>query len=679
MERAVDGGAAAEPGALVAAPAALAAVTFVIVGAALFFGGGAESDSIFWIGTAVALLAAFAAAGTVLGPLPRPEVGRSGVAFLALLAALAVWSGLSIQWSLSPARSWDYVNRELVYLGFALLGVYAGAIGRGSVRWVAGGLAVLFAAVVGWALLGKVDASLVPDYERIARLREPVGYWNALALVGDMALPLGLWIASSRERLVVARVAGVLLLYGALLMMLLTYSRGGLVVGAVVCGAWMVFVRRERLESLAALAIATPPALLVFAWAHTRHGLTRDQQPLSARTDDGRLFLIAALLGAVVVLWVSIEAARRERERPVSRAFARSFVRFVAGGAAGLAVGVLLVSLVSAGGPSDWVRARWHEFSSPAPLQETPGRLGSFSSNSRWTWWGESWDAWQSKPLHGNGAGSFRLLHRPRFNGDSVLEPHDLPVQLLAETGLVGFALWLGAVVAALVVGWRALRRLDCDERAAAVALATGALAYLLHVLIDFDWDFVAVTAPVAVVVGVLASPGRARSPVGRPTVAAGVWAAGVLAVALGVVYALAAPWLSVQRVNASIDAIGRGDARTSLRAAKEAHSLNPLALDPLWLQAATLASQHRLLPARKLYLDAVSLEPKNAETWFELGAFDLRTYGDARAAYNELNRSYTLNPFGPAGEPCGPLDQARAELEQKKLSCRAPQPRARP
>ena len=39
----------------------------------------------------------------------------------------------------------------------------------------------------------------------MARLREPVGYWNALALIADIALVLGLWLGATRARAVARR------------------------------------------------------------------------------------------------------------------------------------------------------------------------------------------------------------------------------------------------------------------------------------------------------------------------------------------------------------------------------------------------------------------------------------------------------------------------------------------
>jgi hypothetical protein len=103
----------------------------------------------------------------------------------------------------------SYLNRGGVYLAFALLGLAVAGTVRASARVVAGGLAALLFGVVGWALLGKVFPSLFPDGARVARLRDPIGYWNALALACALALPLGLWAATRRSWRRELRAAGV--------------------------------------------------------------------------------------------------------------------------------------------------------------------------------------------------------------------------------------------------------------------------------------------------------------------------------------------------------------------------------------------------------------------------------------------------------------------------------------
>ena len=76
------------------------------------------------------------------------------------------------------------------------------------------------------------------------------------------------------------------------------------------------------------------------------------------------------------------------------------------------------------------------------------------------------------EPLRGWGAGSFPLVHR-RYREDelAVRQPHSVPLQFLAGTGIVGLTLLLGLVAAAAAAGVGAVRRLAGAERDAAAAL----------------------------------------------------------------------------------------------------------------------------------------------------------------------------------------------------------------
>src|SRR6185312_1703147 len=144
---------------------------------ALFFGDGTSDGRLFWIGS----LAVIAAAVLVVGggaPAPR----GAGLVTLALIAALTAWVALTMWWSIAPDLSWAAFDRLLVYGAIAVLGLVASSAPRPA-RTAAAGLAVLLGLVLAWALLGKVVPSLFPDGARVARLRNPVGYWNSLALV----------------------------------------------------------------------------------------------------------------------------------------------------------------------------------------------------------------------------------------------------------------------------------------------------------------------------------------------------------------------------------------------------------------------------------------------------------------------------------------------------------------
>src|SRR5262249_52036715 len=140
---------------------------------------------------------------------------------------------------------------------------------------VAGTLAALLGGVFAWALAAKIVPALYPDYERLARLRSPVGYWNALAVLADLAIALGLWLASDRRGRPWARAAGMGLLYLAGVGVLLTYSRFGIALAVLVAAGWVVLTR-DRVESLCAIAVAGAASLAVFGYALTLSGVTSD-------------------------------------------------------------------------------------------------------------------------------------------------------------------------------------------------------------------------------------------------------------------------------------------------------------------------------------------------------------------------------------------------------------------
>ena len=49
-----------------------------------------------------------------------------------------------------------------------------------------------------------------------------------------------------------------------------------------------------------------------------------------------------------------------------------------------------------------------------------------------------------------------------------------------------------------------------------------------------------------------------------------------------------------------------------------------------------------------------------DAEAWYEYGVFELQVDCFPLRAYQYLNRSYTLDPFGPTSRKGGALDKAR-------------------
>jgi tetratricopeptide (TPR) repeat protein len=627
-------------------------VAGALLAVALFFGRGSSDGRLFWIGIGASVSALVLVFATLLGFLPRPSPTRRGWWALGLFAAFVLWSGLTISWSIAPDRSWAYLNRGLAYLAFVALGVFVATLVRRPATRTAYVLAGLCLGVLGWALLGKVFPGLFPDGARVARLRNPIGYWNALALVAALAFPLGLWLAAGRSHRLL-RAAGVVLLYVAGIALVLTYSRAGIVVAAAGIGLWL-WLARDRFEGLAMLVAAGVPAVCVVAWASTQPGIVDHLQTSATRERAGAWFALALVLGVAAALGLAHFAAR-EGERLSAEARHRWALR-LGGALAAVAIGVVVAATVAIGGPREWL----DEFRGKGDVVQGSGRLAELSSNNRWTWWEESWELFQDAPAGGHGAHTFEIARRPIRVGSVVTEePHNVALQALAETGLVGLLLGVGAVALALLALREALRRLEGDERAAGAALAVLLPVYLLHALADIDWDFVAASAPVLFAVGVLLAAGRPTGePRSRPVLAVVACVAG-----LGVLYSMTAPWLSQRRVEAAYEAIAENDVAGAVSAARQARDLNPLSVEPLWAWA--LADARSADPSQTLrrYTDATELQPENSDTWFALGAYELGI-GRFRDAYVHLDRAYALDPYGPAGLPGGLLDQARAKVE---------------
>jgi hypothetical protein len=580
-----------------------------LTAAVLFFGGGSGNSTLPWIGGAAILLAAAFAATRGL-----PQ----GMVMLVPLIALALWCAASVVWSIEPDRSWDYANRTVVYAAFAIVGAYV----AGRTRELAVGLGILLGAVCAWSLAGKVVPWLYEDYGRIARLRGPVGYWNAVALLGDIALPIGLWLATRW------RAAGALLVYGWIVALALTYSRGGVAIGAIVVLVWLG-VSGFWLQGLAALVAAGLPAAGVAALAFSLSGVTSDGASHATRVHDGLIFGAALVVGAGVA--AALSRIPPPEPLPAVRRAATALV--IVGAAALCLVGGL------------HARTWWNEFtaSGTAEVTNNPSRLTETSSNHRWVWWKEAWRGFEDHELAGTGAGSFEFTNL-RYHSSTVdraLEPHNVPLQFLSETGAVGLVLFLVAGLALV----RGARRPTDPE----IALAFALPAYLVHGLVDIDWDFAAVSAPVFLIAGALAA-----EPIARPRASFSAALAGA-GLALAALSSLFAVWLGGRWTGQAEEALGVDNAR-AVTLAKRARSVQPLSVDPIFVQALAEQLQRHFGETLGLLRKATRLQPENKETWFALGEFDFRVRHCPRTALPELDRFTALDRQDP-----GNAEYARA------------------
>ena len=575
-------------------------------GPRLGIGPGPNEARNVLIASAAVLAAGLLGALALFGVVALPRVGRAGVWFLGSLAALAAWALLSLWWSIQADRSWDYANLTLAYVAFAVVGTFAGP------RLVAGALAAATGLAVTWGLLGKAIPPLDTIGDSTGRMTGTVGYWNAFALIAAWGFPLGLWVATR------TRLAGLLLIYGSTVALLLTFSRGGLVVAAAAVGLWLLLVR-ERMAALATLAIGALPGVGASLVAFALPGVSKDDQPRHVRVHDAPVYAAAVLVGAAVVVgvwwWL--------RRHPVT--VSREVVKWLL-----VAVGVVgVLAVVAAASRS----------SGPLTIHGGPSRFFHLGSSDRVHWWKDAWHIFRDHPLGGSGAGTFQLARRPLGTSSSdALEPHDLPLQFLAELGLVGALLLVALFVSASAAVVAAVRR----NGLATNALAAVVFAYGLHALLEFDWDFQALTGPAMLVVGALAASERPE----HEPVRARVAALGVAVAAVAAVLSVTTPWRADRKLDDAL-AVQDTNYQRSATEARDAHDINPLSAEALLTWAYAVRRLGDVPAALELYARATRLQPENAITWRSLGEYQLAV-GKRQAAVDSLTRAHELDPNDP-------------------------------
>ena len=638
---------------------ALLAGLLVVAAYAAFADGAAGLPEETWLQVALAVLAVVAA-GAWLGPgALRPRASPLA------LAGLAVWMGLSLLWSVAPDRTWTETNRALAYLLVAGVALAVGSTVPRAIERAAAGWLVIACGVAVYALAGKVVPGVVGHATEIARLRAPLEYWNALALVCVLAAPVALRFATAAAVAPRWRIASLVALFGLLCTIGMTYSRGA-ILGLVVAIVVVTAVGGARLRGLATAGLAVVAAVTVLAFAWSNDALSTNSPPLAEQIDAGlALGVLLVVVGAVLALAGRLLLRAEARVRwPEGRA--RKVWRAI-GALAALLVVLMVAGAASApgglGGTADRVAADFTEVRRD-PIYE-PGRLLTTSSANRWAWWREAAGAWSAEPVTGWGAGSFAVSRRLyRVSPGDVQQPHSLPMQFLAELGVVGALLGLGALLLLLAAGVVRVRRTPPGmERDLAGALLAASAAWVVHACADWDWDIPGVTVPLFLFLGLLGARAAAPPPAsalgaqelrpGRPLAVA----AAALVASAYLVSALLPAW-SDARTDDALQAVERRTPAGLEAAAADAEvaaRLNPLSVRPLFAAAAVAEARDRDLEARAHLLEAVERQPWSVLAWVRLSNVGLRL-ADRAGVERASRRVLELDPGsgGAAGLAAG-------------------------
>jgi O-Antigen ligase len=605
-------------------------------------------------------LAAIVASGVLWSGSLRLTVPRRAMIATGLLTGFAVWNAVTLAWSIAPDATWTEFNRVLTYVLVLGIAIAIGASHRDAIALAARGFLLVAVAValygLGQKLIPGVRIGGLVNFNQtggFARLQEPLGYWNALALLLAMAVPIALAITVDRTATRGVRLAALLSIELLLLTIVLTYSRGGLLalafgtaVGLAVSGA--------RLRSLmwAGLAVLTTLPPLVIGLAD--RSLATSNIALGAREHAGAELAAVLIVSLLVLALVAMRGFAAERNVHVAPERVRGIGRLlVLLAALVLVLGVIAVAL-SGRGLTGTISHAWSGFTATEGTSDSsPSRLLSVDSENRWVWWKEAVGAFSDRPIEGWGGGSFAAVHLLyRDNTLSTTQAHSVPLQLLAETGIVGAALAIGAFGLLLAVALAAVRRLpNGRERLLAAALLAGACTYALHSTYDWDWAIPGVTLPALVFLGVLAGvAGREATTRSAHAGGHGVALGGVTVVLCVVAFSGLLPSLAASRASAALLSAARGTPAAVASAnsdAQEATSFDPLSDQGLLVQATVASRRGQLALARADVVRAIGRDPTDENAWEQLAIVE-GLLGNLREELAAAQRMVAVNPFDP-------------------------------
>jgi tetratricopeptide (TPR) repeat protein len=130
--------------------------------------------------------------------------------------------------------------------------------------------------------------------------------------------------------------------------------------------------------------------------------------------------------------------------------------------------------------------------------------------------------------------------------------------------------------------------------------------------------------------------------------------------------YTILQPLRAVHSVGAAYAALARGDFAGASRAAQRAHSEDGLSVDPLFALADISEAAGRPAAATAALEQAVRLQPRNPDTWSQLGEHLLNDLHDPKAAVGPLRAAVYLDPNGLSGQRQLDFVTARQEAGQQ-------------
>jgi O-antigen ligase len=610
----------------------------------------------------------------------RGRFPRAGQIELGLFAGYVAWIFLSIFWSIKPAASLDEFVRGMLYVaGFGLFWLFLER--REWLGWL-GHLFIIIVAIVCFdGLLGKTfpDVLSHPDPFQSNRLNYPITYWNTMAVMMIMGFVIGLRVLADRVTSLVVRCLYAPALFIFLVVLWFTFSRGGLLF-LVVGIAIYLYLSRSRLRTLlqAGLLFLWTGLIVAASYAFFPN-MIASVPDATLKVSEGHqlaLLLISMMAIAAVSQYVikQLEGGIHIPERT-----SRVIGYVIAGTAVALTISAFLGFSFSGGrgGPISYVRQTFSDFNAEekaASVERPEERLFSLQSE-RFQEYSVSLTRFQENPLLGTGAGTWSIAwikHRPW--DIQVKDGHSLLFETMAELGIPGTLLLLGFVASFFYFSIRDLRFLGKGrERELYGAFFAASTVFVLHAMIDWDWEMPVIALAFFMFAGGLLRYGQlAREGAADVAVepvegaATGMrrfvrwnWLLGAGCI-LGIVVTLV-PLVAATRVQAANTFYQQKDYAAADKTVSSALSLTPWDAEALMIKAAAKQAQGRVDEAEELLLDASRREPENDRVFRNLTRVYLLQYdvaeqkGDEQRkdeyrakAVDAIHIARVLNPLEP-------------------------------
>ena len=580
--------------------------------------------------------------GAAVGVLPVARFGRAGWIGIGLIGGFALWTAIGVSWSASAERSVAEVGRIAMYAGVLVLTL--AAQGREGLRRTVSGVASGIAVIAVLALLSRLHpASFPPNttghFINAAkeRLNYPLNYWNGLAALVAIGVPLALALAS-RARTVPVRALAAAAVPAMALTAYYTLSRGGVLEIAVALVA-LIALHPRRLALLPTLITTGCGSAILIAAATQRSALEHGLGTSTAHSQGDEMFAIVLVVCAgVALLQVAIGLAARYGLGP--RISVNRSTSLVGLGVAAIAA---VVIAIAAGLPNQ-LSNDWETFKDQAGPGSGSERFASASGNGRYQYWSAAVHENGSDPLIGTGPGTYEFWWTQ--HGDIsgfVRNAHSLYLETLGELGIVGFA-----VIVALV-GWilfaGCVRALTASrDRTLAAGATAGAFAFAAAAAVDWVWQIAVIPVAFLLLAGAILGQSHTSRVGSAKRVPARI---ALVAMAVIALIAIAIPFAGEDGVQASQADVRSGNLSSALDEAQTAQNVQPYSATASLQEALVLEKMGNLKDATSAARAATEKGSQDWRNWLVLSRLQAER-GNASQSVAAYRQARALDPRSP-------------------------------